>query len=111
MLAAIEKPKQQPAIQATEFSVTYNAGFGNFLSIRGQGASVLDQEGNWQDLNNWNTPVAMSWTNGNRWVAQVRVTSDSCEIKVKRNDKEWQKEANTKLVPNQGKMTLDKISF
>ena len=74
---------QTPAVKKTETLVVaqIDIGFGNHLTIRGQGANL-----------NWHTGQAMTWQD-NAWVWKTP-SKDTFEFKVLINDQVWQQGEN-----------------
>ncbi|MDJ0837942.1 MAG: alpha/beta hydrolase-fold protein [Acidobacteriota bacterium] len=72
-----------PVALSAEIHVHYDTGWGNSISIRGDGPGL-----------NWNSGQGATWTSGNDWVYTTPNTGGAFEFKPLFNDNIWSKGAN-----------------
>ena len=71
---------------ATKITIKYDAGFGNILTIRGQGANL-----------NWSEGVQLKNVNPDEWTWETEQPFTSCEFKVLLNDHTYEQGHNHQL--------------
>lgn len=86
------------ATQAAQIRVHYNTGWGNRITLRGNGGGL-----------SWTTGKNATWTTGNVWVLSTTTTSTSFQFKPLVNDTSWSVGANYVAPP--GNSVVDIYPF
>jgi hypothetical protein len=76
MAITTKKVVAQPIKRTTTVTIKYDVGFGNWLSIRGEGAHLQ-----------WNKGVNLKNIRSDEWVWETEQPFEACEFKILINDK------------------------